>query len=234
MPVMMEFGFSFPPEMARRFAARAAASGTPMPNWQELLLKKGWGYAVADSHQHPGRQWCGADQGGHRPGEQGAAPPAGRLGSAAGLGLGREPGAGLLRERSGGRREAGRDRRAVAVRQGGAGRDGLRPAVRDRVHRLLRRRGSEAASPQFRRAGREPHRCGRISLDGGKFFEIRRAADGGRLAGRRARADRPVCTAAGVHQLRGGRRARRRRQVGRPAGEFHGGGRGRARVSAAG
>jgi (4-O-methyl)-D-glucuronate---lignin esterase len=46
VPVMMEFGFNFPPEIARRFAARAAADGTPMPNWQELLLKKGWGYAV--------------------------------------------------------------------------------------------------------------------------------------------------------------------------------------------
>jgi cephalosporin-C deacetylase-like acetyl esterase/lysophospholipase L1-like esterase len=46
VPVMLEFGFVFPPEMARRFAAQAAASGAAMPNWQELLLKKGWGYAV--------------------------------------------------------------------------------------------------------------------------------------------------------------------------------------------
>ncbi|MGE3244435.1 MAG: hypothetical protein AB7I57_25455, partial [Pirellulales bacterium] len=46
VPVMLEFGFNFPPEMLRRFAAQAEASGVKSPNWQELLLKKGWGYAV--------------------------------------------------------------------------------------------------------------------------------------------------------------------------------------------
>jgi len=46
VPVILEFGFNFPPEMMRRFAARAAASGVKSPDWRELLLKKGWGYAV--------------------------------------------------------------------------------------------------------------------------------------------------------------------------------------------
>jgi lysophospholipase L1-like esterase len=46
VPVMLEFGFNFPPEMRRRFATQAAASGVKSPDWQELLLKKGWGYAV--------------------------------------------------------------------------------------------------------------------------------------------------------------------------------------------
>lgn len=46
VPVMLEFGFNFPPEMRRRFAEQAAASGVKSPDWQELLLEKGWGYAV--------------------------------------------------------------------------------------------------------------------------------------------------------------------------------------------
>lgn len=46
VPVMLEFGFNFPPEMRRRFAKQAAASGVKSPDWQELLLEKGWGYAV--------------------------------------------------------------------------------------------------------------------------------------------------------------------------------------------
>ena len=45
VPVMLEFGFKFPPGFARRLANRAAAGGPPPPNWQDLVLANGWGYA---------------------------------------------------------------------------------------------------------------------------------------------------------------------------------------------
>ena len=41
VPVMMEFGFQFPPNF--RPPAAAANAG---PSWQEQVLKKGWGYAI--------------------------------------------------------------------------------------------------------------------------------------------------------------------------------------------
>ena len=61
----------------------------------------------------------GLTHGHHRPVQQGPAAQAGRLGRAAGLGVGRQPGARLLRDRQGRGRQAGRHRGAVAVRQGG-------------------------------------------------------------------------------------------------------------------
>ncbi|HEX7071806.1 MAG TPA: GDSL-type esterase/lipase family protein, partial [Rhodothermales bacterium] len=42
VPLMMEFGFSFPPGMRRRFAPRAPTG----PSWQQQLLEVGWGYAI--------------------------------------------------------------------------------------------------------------------------------------------------------------------------------------------
>jgi hypothetical protein len=43
VPVMMEFGFKFPPG----FRFPDPPPGTPKePNWKELLISKGWGYAV--------------------------------------------------------------------------------------------------------------------------------------------------------------------------------------------
>ena len=99
---------------------------------------------------------------------------AGRLGRAARVGVGRVARPRLPRDRQGGRREEGRHRRRVALRQGRAGHDGLRPALRGRADRLVRRRRREAASPQFRRSGREPHRLRRVSLDGRQLPEVRR------------------------------------------------------------
>ena len=47
VPVMLEFGFNFPPGFGRRGANGAAAgSGPPPVSWQDLLLAKGWGYAI--------------------------------------------------------------------------------------------------------------------------------------------------------------------------------------------
>ena len=42
VPVIMEFGWNFPPEMRRRFAGRVSAE----PTWQQQLLSEGWGYAI--------------------------------------------------------------------------------------------------------------------------------------------------------------------------------------------
>ena len=105
---------------------------------------------------------------------QGAAAQARRLGRSARLGLGREPRARLSRDAARGRREARRDRRRVALRQGRAGDHGVRSALRHGAGRLVRRRRGEAAPPQFRRSGGEPGRHRRVSLDGRQFPQIRR------------------------------------------------------------
>src|SRR5207245_1612513 len=43
VPVIMEFGFVFPPG----FKMPAPPAGTqPEPSWQQQLLAKGWGYAI--------------------------------------------------------------------------------------------------------------------------------------------------------------------------------------------
>ena len=170
--------------------------------------RQGLGLRHHRPQQHPGRQRRGPDQGDHRPVQQGAAPQARRLGCAARLGLGGQPRPRLLRDRQGRRRQAGRDRGALALRQGGARGDGLRPAVRHRLHRLLGRGRGQAASPQLRRAGREPHRLGRIPLDGRELPQVRRPADAGRSAGGRPRADRPVRPAARPSSATGHRPAR--------------------------
>ena len=193
VPVMMEFGFAFggfgprPGGPARQGgtpkAAPKAASpggfgfGGGGPSWQQQVLAKGWGYAIIVPNSIQADNGGGPDQGDHRPVQQGAAAQAGRLGRAAGLGLGRQPRARLLRDRQGRRREAGRHRGALALRQGGARGDGLRPALRDRLHRLLGRGRSQAPPPQLRRAGREPHRLGRVPLDGRQLPQVRRPAD---------------------------------------------------------
>ena len=44
VPVMMEFGFVFPPGF--RPPASSPGAGTNVPSWQQQVLAKGWGYAV--------------------------------------------------------------------------------------------------------------------------------------------------------------------------------------------
>ena len=93
-------------------------------------------------------------------------------------------------------------RRGVALRQGGAGRHGLRHAFRRGARRLLRRRRRQAAPPQLRRGGRKPHRPRRVSLDGRQFPEVRRGRgdvrqpERRRHSGRRAPVDRALRAAA--------------------------------------
>ena len=178
---MMEFGFGFgprpggppgkaatpkagdPPQTKATRKARPGGFGGGRAVLAAAGPRQGLGLRHHRPQQHPGRQRRGADQGHHRPVQQGAAPQAGGLGRAAGLGVGGQPRPGLLRDRQGRGRQAGRDRGPLALRQGGARRDGLRPALRHRLHRLLGRGRGQAAPPQLRRAGGEPHRLGRIS-----------------------------------------------------------------------
>ena len=120
-----------------------------------------------------------------------------------------------------------RHRRRLALRQSGAGHDGVRPAVRDGARRIVRRGRRQAAPPQLGRGGREPHRQRRVPLDGGQLPQVRRG--GGdvrqpqrrRPAGGRARADRALRAAPHVHQLRRPRKGRR--EVARSPGQLHGG-----------
>ena len=99
-------------------------------------------------------------------------------------------------------------------------------ALRGGAGRLVGRRRRQAAPPQFRRGGREPHGLRRISLDGRQLPEVRRLRsdlrqqERRRPAGGRARADRAVRAAAHLHQLRRAREGRR--QMARPAGQLHG------------
>ena len=45
IPVIMEFGFIFPPGF-RPFRPPQNASGPPEPSWQKQVLSRGWGYAI--------------------------------------------------------------------------------------------------------------------------------------------------------------------------------------------
>ena len=44
VPVMIEFGFRFPPGFG--FPPRPPGAAPDGPSWQEQLIAKGWGYAV--------------------------------------------------------------------------------------------------------------------------------------------------------------------------------------------
>ena len=156
---MMMFGGGGCAAPGRRHRRRRDCFGRPRPAARtgraiapatEQLIADGWGFASLNPAQHPGRQRRRADEGHHRPGQQGPAAQAGRLGRAARLGVGRVARARLSRDRHGGRREAGRHRRRVALRQGGARDDGVRPALRGRAGRLVGRRRRQAAPPQLR------------------------------------------------------------------------------------
>ena len=130
VPVMMMFGGGAalpgdpPPAAGARRPApavrRRPASGDPPAT--EQLIADGWGYASINPDSIQADNGAGLTQGHHRPGQQGPAAQAGRLGRAARLGVGRVARPRLPRDRQGRRREAGRHRRRLALRQGGAGR----------------------------------------------------------------------------------------------------------------
>jgi hypothetical protein len=100
VPVMMEFGFSreFMAAMAKRFPQFAAGGGpgNQGPTWQQQVLAKGWGYAELVPTSYQADNGAGLTEGIIGLMNKGPAPQAGRLGHAARLGVGGEPGAGLL------------------------------------------------------------------------------------------------------------------------------------------
>ena len=113
VPVMMEFGFGgFGPRPGGPGAA-AAKKAMPRPATKRGGLRalrpalaaagprQGLGLCHHRPQQHPGRQRRGADEGDHRPVQQGAAPQARRLGRSARVGLGGQPRPRLLRDRQG-------------------------------------------------------------------------------------------------------------------------------------
>ena len=134
--MMMMFGGGRAAAGARHAAAgRAAAAARPAPPpggaadppATEQLIAAGWGYASISPGSIQADNGAGLTKGHHRPRQQGPAAQAGRLGLAARLGLGRVARPRLSRNRQGGRREEGRHRRRVALRQGRARHDGVRP-----------------------------------------------------------------------------------------------------------
>ena len=208
----------------------AAPPASARPDLAGAADRERLGLRRVRADQRAARQRRGPDARHHRPGEQGTAAKAGRLGRAEGVGVGRQPGARLPGDRRGRRRKAGGARRPVTLRQGRRRRDGVRRAVRDRLHRLVRRRGREAAPAALRRAGGERRRLGRVPLDGGQLHQVRRPADGHGSARGLARARRAVRAAPGVHQRR---LAGRGRRLDRRQGHVPGRRRRRPRVPAA-
>ena len=127
VPVMMEFGFGgFVSRPGGRQAKGVAPKGTPKavppagfggagPSWQEQVLAMGWGYAIIVPNSIQADNGAGLTKGiiglcnkgqARKPDDWGALR----------LGLGSEPGPGLLRNRQGRRCQAGRHRGAVALR----------------------------------------------------------------------------------------------------------------------
>ena len=80
----------------------------------------------------------------------------------------------LPRNQSGSGCETRRDRRRVALRQGGAGDHGLRAAFRHRLHRLFGRGRCGAGAAQLGREARERRGQRRIPLDGRQLHQVRR------------------------------------------------------------
>jgi len=61
VPVMMEFGFVFPPGF--RLPAPPANAPPPGPTWQQQLLAKGWGYAVLIPNSYQADNGAGLTKG---------------------------------------------------------------------------------------------------------------------------------------------------------------------------
>ncbi|WP_128548656.1 glucuronyl esterase domain-containing protein [Larkinella soli] len=62
VPVMMSYGFRFPPGF-RLPPPPASASGKPEPTWQQQLLAKGWGYVVLYPTSYQADNGAGLTQG---------------------------------------------------------------------------------------------------------------------------------------------------------------------------
>ena len=62
VPVMMEFGFIFPPGF-RPFRPSQTTSGPPEPGWQKQVLSRGWGYAIIVPYSVQADHGAGLQQG---------------------------------------------------------------------------------------------------------------------------------------------------------------------------
>jgi hypothetical protein len=92
VPIILQFSSS---AMTPPSGARAAAE----PLWKQLVLEKGWGYAVISTTSiQAGKRRRAHKRRHHWPGQQGPVPQTRRLGSIARLGVGSQPCHGLLRD----------------------------------------------------------------------------------------------------------------------------------------
>ena len=63
VPVMMEFGFTFPPGFFARAGKAAPPPPPPGPTWQQQVLAKGWGYAILQTYSIQPDNGAGLTQG---------------------------------------------------------------------------------------------------------------------------------------------------------------------------
>ena len=102
------------------------------PPGTQQLIEAGWGYAFLNPSSVQADNGAGLTKGIIGLVNKGQPRKPDDWGSLRAWALGREPRARLLRDRPDDRRQARRHRRRVALRQGGAGDDGLRSALRGR------------------------------------------------------------------------------------------------------
>ena len=154
------------------FGAPGAQNAEPPTTTQ--LLRDGWGYAYIDPSSIQADNGAGLTQGIIGLVNHGQPRKPDDWGSLRAWAWGAARGPRLSRDGFRGGREARRHRGRVALRQGRARDPRLRAAVRAGADRVLGEGGRDAAAPQLRRGGREPHRHGRVPLDGGQLPEVRR------------------------------------------------------------
>ena len=122
------------------------------------------GLRQPEHRQRAGRLRRRPDVWHHRPGQQGPATRPRRLGCALGVGMGREPPARLLRDRQVRRCQTSRCAGSLAIGQGRTRRDGLRRALRDWLHQLVRSRAAPssigASTARRSRTSRTPSTIG--------------------------------------------------------------------------
>ena len=138
VPVIMEFSLS--PEVMAAFAKRFPQPPGPAgPTWQQQVLARGWGYATLVATSIQADNGAGLHRRHHRPSQQRAAAQVRRLGRTTRLGLGRQPGSRLLRNRQIRGCETSGHRGPFTIRQGDPGDYGVRSAFRHRLRKFIRR-----------------------------------------------------------------------------------------------
>ena len=249
VPVMMEFGFGgFGPRPGgpagkaatpkgiapKAKAVPPAGSVTCGPSWQQQVLAKGWGYAIIVPNSIQADNGAGLTKG---------------IIGLCNKGQPRKPDDwGALRAWAWGASRAldyFETDKAVDAKQVGIeglsryGKAALVAMAYDQRFAIgfIGSSGEGGAKLHRRNFGELVENLtgsGEYHWMAGQLPQVRRPAHAGRSAGGRPRADRPVRTAADLHQLRGVDRSGGRGAVGRPARQLHGGRRGRPGLQAAG